>query len=335
MRNGSFRNRWQTRRMLETSARLLKLLSLLQTRRDWSGAELAARLEVTTRTIRNDVERLRRLGYPVRATPGVAGGYRLGVGASMPPLLLDDEEAVAVAVSLRTAAGGSVAAIEETAARALVKLRQVLPARLRRRVDALRAYTVAVPWAGPSVDAGVLTTIATACRDQERLRFDYRSHDGGESVRATEPHRLVHTGRRWYLVAWDLDRDDWRTFRVDRVRPRAPTGPRFTPRPLPEDGDVARHVTRGVGTASWHFRARIVVHAPAERVAAKLPVPAEIQPLGEDKCVFEPGSDNPQLLAAYLIMLGEDFTVEDSPELAAELRILAGRLTRAVSRAVP
>ncbi|WP_188196248.1 helix-turn-helix transcriptional regulator [Nonomuraea sp. SYSU D8015] len=315
--------------MLETSARLLKLLSLLQARRDWTGDELAARLEVTTRTIGNDMERLRALGYPVQATPGAAGGYRLGAGAHLPPLLLDDEEAVAIAVSLRTAAGGTVAGIEETSARALVKLQQVLPSRLRRRVDALQAYTVPAPWSGPSVDAGVLTTIATACRDQERLRFDYRDHDGGHSLRVAEPHRLVHTGRRWYLLAWDLDRDGWRTFRVDRIRPRTPAGPRFTPRPLPEGGDVARHVARGVGTATWRYRARVTVHAPAERVAAKLPVPAEIRPLGEDRCVFEPGSDDPLMLASYLAMLGEDFTVEGSPELIAELRRLAQRFLRA------
>ncbi|MBO3749672.1 YafY family transcriptional regulator [Streptosporangiaceae bacterium NEAU-GS5] len=319
--------------MLETSARLLKLLSLLQARRNWTGAELAERLSVTTRTVRNDVERLRGLGYPVHATPGATGGYRLGVGASLPPLLLDDEEAVAVAVSLRTAAGGSVAAIEENAARALVKLRQVLPSRLRRRVDALQAYTVSTPWDGPSVDAEVLTTIAAACRDQERLRFDYRGHDGGESVRVTEPHRLVHTGRRWYLVAWDLERDDWRTFRVDRIRPRTPTGPRFTPRPLPEDGDVARHVARGVGTATWRYRARVIVHAPAAQVAARLPVPSDVRPLGEDRCVFEPGSDSPLMLAGYLAMLDADFTVEGPPELVAELRVLADRFRRAVEGA--
>ncbi|GAA0968266.1 YafY family protein [Acrocarpospora macrocephala] len=314
--------------MLDTSARLLKLLSLLQARQNWTGPELADRLEVTTRTIRNDVERLRELGYPVQATPGVTGGYRLGAGANLPPLLLDDEEAVAVVVSLRTAVGGTVAGIEEISARALVKLQQVLPSRLRRRVDALQAYTVSTPWAGPTVDAGVLTTIATACRDHERLRFDYRSHDGDHAVRTTEPYRLVHTRRRWYLFAWDVERDDWRTFRVDRIQPRTPTGPRFTPRPLP--GDVASRVSRGVATAPWRYRARVIVHAPAERVAQKLPVPAEIQPLGEDRCVFEPGSDNPLMLAGYLAMLGEDFTVEGSPELVAALRTLAERLLRAI-----
>ncbi|MGI5290860.1 helix-turn-helix transcriptional regulator [Nonomuraea polychroma] len=316
--------------MLETSARLLKLLSLLQARRDWTGDELAARLHVTTRTIRNDMERLRRLGYPVHATAGPTGGYRLGAGAALPPLLLDDEEAVAIAVSLRTAAGGTVAGIEETSARALVKLQQVLPPRLRRRVEALRVYTVPERWAGPSVDAGVLTTIATACRDHERLRFEYRTYDGGQAVRTTEPHRLVHSRHRWYLLAWDLDRDDWRTFRVDRIQPRTPAGPRFTPRPLPEGGDVARHVARGVGEATWRYRARVIVHAPAERVARRLPVPVEIQPVGEDRCVFEPGSDDPLMLAGYLAMLGEDFTVEGSPELAAELRTLARRFLRAI-----
>jgi predicted DNA-binding transcriptional regulator YafY len=319
--------------MLETSARLLKLLSLLQARRDWTGAELASRLEVTTRTVRNDVERLRGLGYPVHATPGVAGGYRLGAGANLPPLLLDDEEAVAVAVGLRTAAGGTVTGIEETSARALVKLQQVLPSRLRRRVSALQTYTVPMPGTGPSVDADVLTTIASACRDHEQLRFDYLDHRGGRSVRSTEPHRLVHTGRRWYLVAWDLDRDDWRTFRVDRIEPRTPTGPRFTPRELPEGGDVARHVSRGIGTATWRYRARVIVHASAEYVAKRLPVPAEIQPLGEDRCGFEPGSDDPEMLAMYLGMLGADFTIEDSPELATALRTLAERYLRAITRA--
>ncbi|MBL7499691.1 YafY family transcriptional regulator [Frankia sp. CNm7] len=315
--------------MLETSARLLNLLALLQARRDWTGPELAERLEVTTRTIRKDVERLRRLGYPVRATPGAAGGYRLDAGANVPPLLLDDEEAVAVAIGLRTAAGGTINGIEESSARALAKLHHVLPARLRRRVDALYALTVPTPWAGPSIDADVLTTLATACRDHERLRFDYETHDGDRAARDTEPHRLVHTGRRWYLVAWDLARDDWRTFRVDRVRPRTPTGPRFTPRPLPDDPEIARRVAAGAATATWRYRARVVVHAPAERVARKLPVPAAIQPTGPDECVFEPGSDDPRTLARYLAMLDEDFTVEDAPELAAELRALADRLRRA------
>src|SRR6266496_5199270 len=195
---------------LRTSARLLRLLSLLQARRDWPGPELADRLGVTTRTVRNDVERLRGLGYPVHATPGVAGGYRLGAGAALPPLLLDDDEAVAVAIGLRTAAGGAVAGIEETSLRALAKLEQVLPARLRPRVGALHAATLSLGGGGPVIDAEVLTAIAAACRDHERLRFGYGDAQGADTSRSVEPLRLVHTGRRWYLVAFDLDRQDWR-----------------------------------------------------------------------------------------------------------------------------
>jgi len=187
--------------MPATSARLLRLLSLLQARRDWTGAELAARLAVTTRTIRNDVDRLRGLGYPVDARPGVAGGYRLGTTGALPPLLLDDDEAVAVAVGLRTAASGSVAGIEETSVRALAKLQQVLPSRLRRRVSAFQTYTLPVPARGPRVDPDILTVIASACRDHERLRFDYTAHSGAVSRRAVEPYRLVNDRRRWYLVA--------------------------------------------------------------------------------------------------------------------------------------
>src|SRR6266487_1232226 len=199
--------------MLETSARLLRLLSLLQARRDWTSTELATRLGVTTRTIRNDVDRLRRLGYPVDARPGVAGGYRLGTGGALPPLLLDDDEAVAVAIGLRTAATGSIAGIEETSVRALAKLQQLLPARLRHQVSAFQSYALPMPAHGPQVDPDVLTMIASACRDHERLRFDYRAHSGAASRRSVAPYRLVNERRRWYLVAWDSGRNDWRTFR--------------------------------------------------------------------------------------------------------------------------
>ncbi|MDX5574184.1 YafY family protein, partial [Streptomyces sp. ID01-9D] len=215
--------------MLETSARLLRLLSLLQAHRDWSGADLADRLGVTPRTVRRDVDKLRELGYPVNASRGTGGGYQLGAGAELPPLLLDDEEAVAVAVGLRTAAGHGIEGIGESSVRALAKLEQVLPNRLRRRVGALGAFTVPMLH-GPeasAVDPGVLTELAGACRDAERLRFAYRTHDGEDSRRTVEPHRLVCTERRWYLVAWDLERADWRTFRVDRITPTPPHGPRF------------------------------------------------------------------------------------------------------------
>jgi predicted DNA-binding transcriptional regulator YafY len=316
--------------MLETSARLLRLLSLLQARRDWTGTELATRLGVTTRTIRNDVDRLRGLGYPVDARPGVAGGYRLGAGGSLPPLLLDDEEAVAVAVGLRTAASGSVAGIEETSVRALAKLQQVLPPRLRRRVSAFQSCALPVPSRGPQVDPDVLTVIASACRDHERLRFDYRAHSGAHSKRSVEPYRLVNDRRRWYLVAWDTDRDAWRTFRADRIEPRTPAGPRFTPRALPSDREIAARVARGAGEAMWRYRARVIVHAPAAYVRGRLPVPMEVESLGQDRCAFEPGSDDPEMLAVYLGMLGADFEVVDAPELVDALRQLARRYQRAI-----
>src|SRR5437763_6748641 len=208
--------------MSQTSSRLLELLSLLQARRDWPGSELADRLEVSGRTIRRDMERLRQLGYPVESLTGPAGGYRLRAGTAMPPLLLDDDEAIAIAVGLRTAARASVTGIEETAVRALVKLEQVLPAHLRRRVHALGAATISLSAPGPTVDPQHLTVIAAACRDSQCLRFAYRSREEVESRREVEPHSLVNLGRRWYLVAWDRAREDWRTFRVDRLaRPAA------------------------------------------------------------------------------------------------------------------
>jgi predicted DNA-binding transcriptional regulator YafY len=316
--------------MLETSARLLRLLSLLQARPDWTGAELANRLGVTTRTIRNDVDRLRGLGYPVQARPGVAGGYRLGAAGTLPPLLLDDEEAVAVAIGLRTAASGSIAGIEETSVRALAKLHQVLPSRLRQRVSAVGSHILPMPSPGPQVDPDLLTAIAGACRDHERLRFDYLAYSGTTTQRSVEPYRLVNDRRRWYLAAWDLDQDDWRTFRVDRIELRTPIGPRFTPRALPPDEQIAAQVARGVGQATWRYRARVIVQAPATHVRDRLPIPVEVESLGHDRCTFEPGSDHPQMLALYLAMLDADFEIVDSPGLVDALRALAERYQRAV-----
>jgi predicted DNA-binding transcriptional regulator YafY len=319
--------------MLQTSARLLRLLSLLQARADWSGQELADQLGVTTRTIRNDMERLRDLGYPVHASPGVGGGYRLGAGAALPPLLLDDEEAVAVAVGLRTAAAGSVTGIQETSIRALAKLEQVLPSGLRDRVNAVAAATVEIPAPGPAADPEVLTAIAGACRDCQRLRFDYRDHDGSATIRTVEPHRLVHDRGRWYLVAWDVERADWRTFRADRIRPRIPTGPRFVPRELP-GGDVVTYLLRGVGSATWRYRARVRVHAPAAMVAGRLPPAVVVEAVDEHTCVIDVGSDTPQMLVLYLGMLDVDFDVED-PELVEQLRTLADRYRRASTTTGP
>ncbi|MFB4320520.1 helix-turn-helix transcriptional regulator [Actinomadura sp. 21ATH] len=315
--------------MLETSVRLLRLLSLLQARPSWSGAELAARLEVTTRTVRNDVERLRILGYQVHSTTGVAGGYRLGAGGTLPPLLLDDEEAVAVAVSLHAAAGGTVAGIEETSVRALAKLRQMLPSRLRHRTDAVSAATVSVAAGGPAVDAAALTVIAAAVRDHERLRFDYRGHDGTASVRTAEPHRLVYTGRRWYLLAWDCDRADWRTFRADRISPRTPNGPRFVPREPPEGG-AGEHVVRGAGSRAWRYPARVRLEASAEAVAERLtPAAGLLRAVDERTCELETGGDSLHALAGFLGGLGVGFTVLDPPELRDHLRALAARYAAA------
>jgi predicted DNA-binding transcriptional regulator YafY len=316
----------------ETSARLLKLLSLLQARRDWSGADLAARLRVSERTLRRDVGRLRDLGYPVHASRGTDGGYRLGAGAAMPPLLLDDEEAVAVAVGLRTAARSPVTGIEETSVRALAKLENVLPPRLRQRVAAVADYTVPIPpdSPAPAVDPTVLTTLASACRDHERMRFDYRSHDGTTTIRSVEPHRLVSWGRKWYLVAWDADRGDWRTFRVDRIEPRTPTGPRFAPRALPDDGDVAAYVARGVSAAGFRFQTRVTVHAPADVVTARIhPAVGVVEPIDDHSCVLATGADSVDTVAVYLGLLNVDFDVTGPPELIARLRTLADRYHRA------
>jgi predicted DNA-binding transcriptional regulator YafY len=316
--------------MLETSARLLRLLSLLQTPRDWTGADLAERLEVDVRTIRRDVDKLRSLGYPVHATPGVAG-YRLGAGANLPPLLLDDEEAIAVAIGLRTAATGTVAGIEESSVRALVKLEQVLPSRLRHRVSLLHSVTVTVPATGPTVAPDTLTAVAAACRDHHRLRFDYRSHDGTTSVRTTEPHRLVHTGRRWYLIAFDIERDDWRTYRIDRLAPRIPTGPRFAPREAP-DVDLAAYVSHGVSAAAYRYQARVTLHVPAQAAAEQIaPTLGTIEAVDQHSCLLHTGSNSLDELAVYLGLFDLPFTVHEPPELITRIRALATRLTDAVS----
>lgn len=317
--------------MLETSARLLRLLSLLQTPREWSGNELASRLEVSTRTVRNDVERLRQLGYPVHATRGNVGGYRLGAGASVPPLLLDDEEAVAVAMGLRTAAAGSIEGIEETSLRALAKLEQVLPSRLRHRVNTLQAYTVPVISASrlPKVDAAVLTAIAAACRDHERLRFDYTG--GQSSLRNVEPYRLVSWGRKWYLVAFDIDRQDWRTFRVDRMTLRTPTGPRFTAREIPY-GDAATFVAKKIRSITKESRARILIYAPASVVAERItPAVGSVEAVDEHTCILDTGASNYETVAVYIGMLGIDFRVEGPPEFVSQLRVIGERYLRAVT----
>ncbi|MFF6805162.1 WYL domain-containing protein [Streptomyces sp. NPDC012616] len=321
--------------MLETSARLLRLLSLLQAHREWSGTQLADRLGVTARTVRRDVERLRELGYPVNATPGTGGGYQLGAGAELPPLLLDDDEAVAVAVGLRTAAGQGIEGIGETSVRALAKLEQVLPHRLRRRVGALNAFTVPM-LRGPqssAVDPALLAELAHLCRDAERLRFDYRGHDGGETRRTVEPHRLVCTERRWYLVAWDLDRADWRTFRVDRLTPRPPHGPRFDPREPPAE-DLAGYVSEGVSTHAYAVRATVRLLAPlavaAERVS---PSAGTLEPDGDEACVLRTGAASLDVMVIHVMMAGLEFEVLEPVELIDAIRTARDRLDGALTRA--
>ena len=315
--------------MLETSARLLALLSLLQARRDWPGRTLADRLEVSPRTVRRDVDRLRELGYPVSATRGPDGGYRLDAGADLPPLLFDDEQAVAVAVALQTATG-SVVGIEEGALRALATVRQVMPARLRQRIDALQVTTVARDSADrPRVDTEDLLAIGAAARAHEVLRFDFETPNwtGAERAwqppRRAEPHHLVTWGGRWYLVCWDLDRDDWRTFRVDRMVPKTPTGPRFSPRELP-GGDVATYIDASFRGGEWPCRGEFILHAPAAQIDAWVNRQAVVEPIGPDRCRVVAGSWSWDRLAVWAGLFEVDLEIVGP----TELRSAAARLAR-------
>lgn len=317
--------------MTDTPARLLNLLSLLQTPREWPGSELATRLGVSPRTIRRDIERLRDLGYPVQATMGADGGYRLAAGAAMPPLVLDDEEAVAIAVGLRAGAGHAVEGIEEASVRALAKLEQVLPSRLRHRVGALQAATVPlVGGDGASVDPHTLTVMASAATGQERLRFAYRKGDGEETKRLVEPHRLVSTGRRWYLVAYDIDRDDWRTFRVDRVSEPFATGARFTPRELPA-ADAAEYLSRSMAGLQPTYRVVAEFDAPAEFVAARLPrwLGAPTATGGTSCRLDVTTADSLEWVAFRLALVDCEFVVHEPPTLIEHLRELGARISRA------
>jgi len=316
--------------MLETSARLLRLLSLFQGRRYWSGPDLAGRLEVTSRTLRRDVDKLRTLGYPIHSTSGAEGGYQLGAGSEMPPLLLDDDEAVAVALGLRLAASGNIEGVEEASVRALSKIEQILPARLARRLAALQAVIVTAGRSESSVTARMLSIIAGACRDLESLRFRYRDHGGAVSMRSVEPHRLVNTGRRWYLVAWDSGRTDWRTFRVDRIQERVSAGARFAPREPPAS-DLAAYVSRGAWLAP-RCRARIKVLAAADAVAARLPPGIGlIEPIDARSCFFDAGASTFESLAMHLVFLGFDFELSEPAELVEHVARLAERYRRALT----
>ncbi|RJK97245.1 helix-turn-helix transcriptional regulator [Vallicoccus soli] len=321
-----------------TSSRLLALLSLLQARRDWPGAALADRLGVSRRTVRRDVDRLRGLGYPVRATMGPDGGYRLDAGAELPPLLFDDDQAVALAVALQLAAA-SGADVGEAAARALATVRQVMPARLRHRVDAVRVTTLPGR-TGAAVDPEVLVALSTAVRDRQVLRLEHRPAGlpGGPAPdvapRRVEPHHLVSRAGRWYLVAFDLDRDDWRTFRCDRVVPRTPLGPRFAPRPLP-GGDVAAFVgaaAKGAapGEDAWPCTGTVDLALPAERVAP-FAHDGVVEALGPDRCRLTLGSWSWVGLAAAVARFDADVLAVGPPALADAFRALSARCAAAAA----
>lgn len=316
--------------MLDTSTRLLRLLSVLQARRSWAGAELAERLEVTTRTLRRDVDRLRSLGYVIEATSGPGGGYCLGKGSHLPPLLLGDDEAVAVTVALRSAADG-YAGLEETALGVLTKLDQLLPARLRRRVGALQAMTVSVGRGGaPGLDPEVLTRLAAACRDRERVRLVYRGRGAEPTTRQLEPLRLAHTGsRRWYLVAWDLGREAWRTFRVDRIESLEALGIRFAPRELP--GDVATYVADSISSAPYRHRAVVRLRGSLSTLAERVPPWCGVlEPEGEESCLLRTGAESLEALVCQLLLTGADFELVEPRALVPRLRKVVDRLTRAL-----
>jgi predicted DNA-binding transcriptional regulator YafY len=316
--------------MTDPTHRTLRLLSLLQGRRDWSGADLAGRLGVSLRTLRRDVERLRELGYPVQAQPGVDGGYRLAAGASLPPLVLDDDEAVALTVGLQTAASGAVAGMAEPSVRALAKVVPVLPTRLRRRVEALRAMTVpAPPWSGggPAVDPQLLVLIAQACRDTERLGFTHTSAAGESGVRLVEPHRLVPLGRRWYLVAYDPSRGDWRSFRLDRVTAARGTGTRFAPRQLPAE-DAAAFVRAGIDQFRSAHSVTAVVQAPAAVVRDRVGQWARVDDDGPDRCRVQVETDVLDWAALVLGAVRAEFTVVAPEELRELLGEWAERFAR-------
>jgi len=315
--------------MSSTGARTLRMLSLLQGQRHWPGAELAERLGVSLRTLRRDVDRLRELGYPVQAHPGVDGGYRLAPGAVLPPLVLDDEEAVALAVGLQAAAASPVAGMAESSLRALTKVVQVLPAHLRRRVEALRAVTVAATWQGGStVDPGLLVTVAQGCNDAERLDLAYVAADGARTERTVEPHRLVPLGRRWYLVAYDLSRHDWRSFRLDRLQHVVGTGARFRPRELPAE-DAAAFVRRGIEQWPSTYEVSAVVHAPADDVRRRLGRWAVVEELDGDRCSLSLTADSLDWAALALGSAGGELRDVRPPELLEHLRAWSGRFARA------
>jgi predicted DNA-binding transcriptional regulator YafY len=314
--------------MLDTSTRLLRLLSVLQSRRSWTGTGLAERLEITPRTLRRDIDRLRSLGYTVAAAAGPGGGYQLSQGSALPPLLLNDDEAIAIAVALRSAVD-IFAGMSQTAVSTLLKLNQLLPIRLRNRVSALHAVTVSVAGTGPVLDPDTLTTLAAACRDQCQLTFDYHDRAGRASTRTVEPVRLAHTGnRRWYLLAWDVGRGAWRTLRVDRIKGRPTTGAPFRPRPPPPD--VQRYVAEAISYAPYRLRARFKLAGPVAALAERVPPwIGVLEPLDSTHSLLSTGGETPEALLMHVILCGVDFELVEPEDLRPQLRAIAIRLQRA------
>jgi predicted DNA-binding transcriptional regulator YafY len=317
--------------MLRTSARLLRLLSLLLSRRSWSGAELAERLEVTDRTLRRDIDRLRRLGYSVDGQPGVAGGYGLGAGTQLPPLALLDDEALAISIALRTAGGSLSASVGEAALRALSKLERVFPARLRRRANVLREAITLLEAPGQRVDSELLSLLAEACDERSVLSFEYTARNDQRTERLVEPAGLVHTGQ-WYLVAFDCNRDDWRTFRVDRISSSVVSKGHFRPRPPPVDGDLRAFVSRSIAVFAYPHRADILLYASVDEVAPRVSLTAAVlERLDAKRCRISMGAQSLGSLALWTARLGVDFEVLDPPELVVAIRELRDRLDRALS----
>lgn len=307
---------------------MLRLLGLLQARREWSGGELAARLGVTDRTIRRDMERLRELGYPVSSTTGSAGGYRLMSGRDLPPLLLEDDEAVAIAVGLRTAASAAVTGIEEASVSALTKLERVLPPRLRQRVGAVSGALVGVPYRGREpADADTLLTLAMGSRDREIVTFDYRDRSGVVSSRRVEPYGLVSSYGLWYLVGYDVRRAGWRTFRVDRLADPVSTRHRFVSRELPAP-DVASYLRSAIVAAPYRYRAKALVPLSVAEVRARVPMllPDKLEALGADRCAVALAADSPDRIVRDLVALGADALPEASAEVRELLAEVAARL---------
>lgn len=314
--------------MLETSARLLRLLSLLQSRRYWEGAALAERLEITPRTLRRDIDKLRSLGYTISAAAGPGGGYQLGQGSAVPPLLLDDDEAVAVAVSLRGAMD-TIAGMSQTVIGVLTKLNQLLPARLRKRVSAIHAVTISVTGAAPALNLDTLTTLAAACRDHRQLTLRYEDRAGKVTTRIVEPLQLAHTGnRRWYVVVWDISREGWRTLRVDRVIGNPTSGASFNPRPAP--ADLARFVTDAISNAPYRYRAKFKLAGSVKEVSEQVPPwVGALEPLDATHSLLSTGAETPHGLIFQVLLCGVDFELLEPLELRPQLKAIAARIRRA------